>query len=60
MISKNVSQIFKILFQTGNSNISVLRGVLLNRFAQLKSYFSEENTSAVKSEPQFCIEAINV
>ena len=60
MSSKNVSQIFKILFQTGDKNISVLRGVLLSRFAQLKSYFSEENTSEVKSEPHFCTEAISV
>ena len=42
------------------SNILVLRGVLLSRFAQLKSYFSEESTSAVNSEPHFCREAINV
>ena len=55
-----MSQIFKILFQTGDKNISVLRGVLLSRFAQLKSYFSEENTSEVKSEPHFCREATSV
>ena len=55
-----MSEIFKILFQTGDSNISVLRGVLWSRFAQLKCYFSEENTSAMKSEPHFCREAINV
>ena len=60
MSSKNVSQIFKILFQTGDKNISKDRGVLLSRFAQLKSYFSEENTSEVKSEPHFCREAISV
>ena len=55
-----MSQSFKILFQTGDKNISVLRGVLLSRFAQLKSHFSEENTSEVKSEPHFCREAITV
>ena len=59
MSSKNVSQIFKTLFQTGDINIFVLLGVFFNRYVQLKSTFSEEKiTSAVKSETQFTREAI--
>ena len=42
MISKSVSQIFKIFFQTGNINIFVLRGVFSGRYVQLKSSFSDE------------------
>ena len=42
MSSKNVSQIFKILFQTGDINIFVLRGVFFSRYVQPKSYFSDE------------------
>ena len=42
MNSKNVSQIFKILFQTGDINIFVLRGVFFSRYVQLKSSFSDE------------------
>ena len=43
MSSKIVSQIFKILFQTGDINIFVLRGVLFSRYVPLKSSFSDEN-----------------
>ena len=42
MSSKNVSQIFKILFQAGDINIFVLRGVFFSRYVQLKSSFSDE------------------
>ena len=42
MSSKSVSQIFKILFQTGDINIFVLRGVFVSRYVQLKSSFSDE------------------
>ena len=42
MISKSVSQIFKILFQTGDINILVLRGDFSIRYVQLKSSFSDE------------------
>ena len=46
MSSKSVSQNFKILFQTGDINIFVLRGVFVSRYVQLKSSFSDEkNTS---------------
>ena len=58
MSSKNVSQIFKILFQTGDINIFVLRGVFFSRYVQLKSFFSNEKTSAVKSETEFGRQAI--
>ena len=42
MSSKRVSQIFKILFQTGDINIFVLRGAFFSRYVQLKSSFFEE------------------
>ena len=42
MSSKSVSQIFKILFQTGDINIFVLCGVFFSRYAKLKSSFSDE------------------
>ena len=58
MSSKNVPQIFKILFQTGDSNIFVLFGVFFSRYVQLKSFFSDEKTSAVKSETHFSKKAI--
>ena len=51
MSSKSVSQIFKILLQTGDINIFALRGVFFSRYVQLKSSFSyEKKTSAVKYE----------
>ena len=37
-----MSQIFKILFHTGDINIFVLRGVFFSRYVQLKSPFSDE------------------
>ena len=42
MSSKRVSQIFKILFQTGDINIFVLGGVLFSVYVHLKSSFSDE------------------
>ena len=42
MSSKSVSQIFKILFQTGDINVFVLRGVFFSIYVQLKSFFSDE------------------
>ena len=39
---KKVSEIFKILFQTGDINIFVFRGVFFSRYVQLKSSFSDE------------------
>ena len=41
-IYMSMFQIFKILFQTGNTNIFVLHGVFFSRYAQLKSTFSDE------------------
>ena len=58
MSSKNVPQIFKILLQTGAINVFVLRGVLFDTYAQLKSSFSGEKTSVVKSETYFSREAV--
>ena len=59
MSSKSVSQIFKILFQAGDINIFVLRGVFFSRYVQLKSSFSgKKDPSAVKSETHFSREAI--
>ena len=58
MSSKIVSQIFKILFQSGNINIFVFRGAFFNIYVQLKSPFLTEKTSAVKSETHFSREAI--
>ena len=60
MSSKSVSQIFKILFQTGDINILVLRGVFFSRYVQLKSCFSTKKTSAVKSETHFSRQAIKI
>ena len=53
MSLKNVFQIFKILFQTGDINVLVLRGVFFSIYVQLKSLFSDEKTSAVKSRTTF-------
>ena len=39
-----MSQIFRILFQTRDVNIFVLRGVFFRRYVQLKSSFSDEKT----------------
>ena len=58
MSSKKVSQIFKILFQTGDINILVLHGVFFSRYVQLKSSFPDVKTSVVKSETHFSREAI--
>ena len=58
MSSRSASQIFKILIQTGDISIFVLRGVFFSRYIQLKSSFSDEKTSTVKSETHFSREAI--
>ena len=42
MNSKRVSQLFKILFRTGDINNFVLRGIFLSRYVQLNSSFSDE------------------
>ena len=47
MNSKSVSQIFKILFQAGDINIIVLRGVFFRRCVRLKSsFFGEKNINS--------------
>ena len=44
MSSKSMFQIFKILSQTGDINIFLLRGVFFSKYVQLKSsFFDEEN-----------------
>ena len=55
-----MSQIFEILFQTGDINIFVLRGAFFSRYVQLKSSFSGEKTSEVKSETYFSREAVEI
>ena len=40
--AQKVSQILKILFQTGGINIFVLFGVFFSRYIQLKSSFSDQ------------------
>ena len=55
--AQSVSQIFKILFQTGDINIFVLCGIFFSTYVQLKTYFPGKKT-AVKSETQFNREAI--
>ena len=56
--SKRMSWIFKILFQSGDSNIFVLSVVFFSKYVQLKSSFSDEKISAVKSETHFSREAM--
>ena len=45
MSSKNMSHIFKILFQTGDTNIFVLRDAFFSKYVQLKSYLSDKKNS---------------
>ena len=45
MSPKDVSQILKMLFQTGDIDIFVLRGVSFSSYVQLKSSFSDEKNS---------------
>ena len=47
MSSKSVSQIFKILFQTGDINVFVLRGVFVSRYVQLKILLLVEKLSTI-------------
>ena len=59
MSSQIVSQMFKILIQTADINICVLRGVFLSRYVQLKNSFSDQKKiSAVKFETHFRRETI--
>ena len=58
MRSKSVYQIFKILFQTGDNNIFVLRGAFLVEMFNEKVLFLTKKTPAVKSEIHFGREAI--
>ena len=58
MSSECISQILKILFQTGNINIVILYGVFFGMYVQLKSSFFDKK--AVKYETQFSSKTINV
>ena len=58
MNSKSVSQIFKILYETGDINIFVLRCVFFSKSVQLKSSFSDEKNVSGESETHFGREAI--
>ena len=58
MSSKRMLQSFKILFQTEDINIYVLRGVYFSRYVQLNIWLSDENASAMKYETGFSREAI--
>ena len=44
MSSMSVSQIFKILFRTGDIDIFVFRGVFFSKYVQIKSSFSNEKS----------------
>ena len=57
MSSKSLSQIFKILFQTGDINTFVLRGVFFSDYVQLKPPFLTKKT-VVKSKIHFSRGAI--
>ena len=57
MSSKSVSQIFKIIFQTGDINICVLHGVFVTRYVELKNSFSDKKNSP-EIETHFSREAI--
>ena len=58
MNSNSVSQSFETLFQTGDVNIFVLRGVFLVDMVKQKATFLTKKTSAVINETHFSIEAI--
>ena len=58
MSSRSMFQIFKILFQTLDINVFVLRCVFFSRYVQLKSSISDKKTSTVKSETNISTEAI--
>ena len=58
MNSNSVSQSFETLFQTGDVNIFVLRGVFLVDMFKQKATFLTKKTSAVINETHFRREAI--
>ena len=53
-----MSQTFKILFQTEDNNICVLCVVFFSRYVQLRTSFSDEETSVVKNEAHYSREDI--
>ena len=48
MSSKSMSQIFKILFQTGDIDIFVLPGVFFSRYVQLKAPFLTKKNISIE------------
>ena len=60
MSSEGVSQIFKILFQTGDINNFILLGVFFIRYVQLKSSFSDEKNIGGEIWERFSRGAIKV
>ena len=58
MSLKSVCQIFKILFQTRDINIFVLRGVFSSTYVQLKSSFSDKKKHQRGNLRHFSREAI--
>ena len=58
MTSKSVSQILKTIFQTGDINVFVLRGVFFSRCVPLKISFSYKKILAIKSQTQFSRDAV--
>ena len=58
MSSKSVSQIFKIIFQTGDINICVLHGVFVTRYVELENSFSDKKNISPEIETHFSREAI--
>ena len=58
MNSNSVPQSFETLFQTGDVNIFVLRGVFLVDMFKQKATFLTKKTSVVINETHFSIEAI--
>ena len=53
-----MSQICKVLFQTGDINIFVLRCVFFSRYVQLRSSISDEKSISGEIETHFRREAI--
>ena len=58
MNSNSVSQSFETLFQTGDINIFVLRGIFLVDMLKQKALFLTKKTSAFVTEAHFRREAI--
>ena len=60
LYSKSVSEIFKILFETGNINNFVLCSVFLVDIFNQNAHFLTKKRSALKPEPHFSRGAIEI